>query len=116
MLLKHFNICERIVETNKTIYLTFSDNCFSNDPKDTGILVYEPSAPRTREPDMGLFNENIQLRSEELKDTLNINHELQFEIVNYGTDIVSIDDPNEEDCTQFLFHFCNVKEAFMWTG
>ena len=91
--------------------LTFSDYCFPNDLKDTGIFVYEPPALTSREPDMLLFYENAQLKLEFLKDALNINYQLQFEIMHYGTDIVVLDEPNEEDFTQFWFHFCNAKQG-----
>lgn len=111
MPIKSASINNRFVETNKLIYLTSSEYCLRNDPKDTGIFVYELSAPRPREPKMVLFNENVQLRAEELKDALNINYKLQFEIMNYGTDIVSLDDPTEDDITQFWFHFCNAKQG-----
>jgi len=112
MLLKNCDVC---VKENKAelnyISNIFSDYCFHNDPKDTGIFVYKPSVARSREPNMVLFYENVQLRTEELKDALNIKHELQFEIMNYGTDIVSLDDPTKEEFTQFWFHFCNAKQG-----
>ncbi len=98
---------------NCDVYISniFSDFGLRNDPKDTGIFVYEPSAPRSREANMVLFYENIQLRAEVLKDALNINYELQLKLMNYGTDFVSLDAPTEEDFTQFLFHFCNAKQG-----
>jgi len=80
-------------------------------PKDTGIFIYEPALSMSREPNIVLFYQNIQLRVEALKDTLNINQELQFEIMNYGPDIVSLDDPIKEDFTEFWFHFCNFKQG-----
>ena len=89
----------------------FLDYCFRNDSINTGIFVSELSAPRSRESSMVLFYENVRLRVEMLKDTLNINHELQFEMMNYGTDIVRLEDPTEEDFTQFWFHFCNAKQG-----
>jgi len=111
MPIKYIRINNGFVETNKIIYLSFSDDWFSNDLKDTGIFVYELSAPGSRDQNIVLFYENVQLRAEVLKDTLNITFGVQFEIMNCGTDIVSLDDPTEEYFTQFWFHFCNAKQG-----
>jgi len=46
-----------------------------------------------------------------LKDSLNTNYKLQFEIMNYGTDIISLDDTTKENFTQFWYHFCNAKQG-----
>ncbi len=112
MLLKSCDFCgkEKKDELNYLSNIS-SDYSFHNDLKDTGIFIYEPSVPRSREPNMVLFYENVQLRTEMLKDALNTNNELQFEIMNYGPDIVSFADPTEEDFTQFCFHFCNAKQG-----
>lgn len=112
MLLKNCDVCSKEKKTELDyISDSASDYCFGNDPKDTGIFVFEPSAPRLREPNVVLSFENVQQRAEVLKDALNISYELQFEIMNYGTDIVSLNDPTEEDFTQFWFHFCNAKQG-----
>lgn len=111
MHIKYLNLNNRFVETNKSIYLTFSNYCFRNEPKDTGIFVYAPSAPRPRGPNMDLFYENVQLRAEVLSDTLNMSYKLQFHLMNYGTNIVSLDASTEKDFAQFCFHFCNAKQG-----
>lgn len=111
MRIQYGRINDRFVETNKILYLTFSNYCIRNNLKDTGIFVYEPSSPRSREPNISFFYENVQLRTEVLKDTLTIKYGLRFQIMNCGNDIVSFDDPTEEDFTQFWFHFCNVKQG-----
>jgi len=86
MLLKNCDFCGKKEKAGLNyISNIFLDYCFRNDSINTGIFVSELSAPRSRESSMVLFYENVRLRVEMLKDTLNINHELQFEMMNYVT-------------------------------
>lgn len=82
-----------------------------NELRDTGIFVYEPSVPESREPYRFFPYENVQIKAKMLIDFLKKNHELQFQIMNHGIDIVSLEDPTKEDFTQFWFHFCNSKQG-----
>ncbi|MBC2725449.1 hypothetical protein [Desulfosporosinus sp.] len=78
---------------------------------DTGIFVYEPSVIKSRELSTDLFYEEVHQRVEVLRDALNINFELKLKQLNYGTDIVCLDDQTKEDFIQFCFHFCNAKQG-----
>ena len=85
MLLKNNEVYSRKKTELDYISNSVLGYCCSNDPKDTGIFVFEPTAPRLRESNVVLSFENVQQRAEVLKDALNINHELQFEIMIYAS-------------------------------